>query len=380
MRVAVLGHGTVGRGVVGIIDERVSSIEVVRILDLPDRCTEPRMTSNVDDILNDASIDAVVECMGGLEPARTYILSALERGMSVVTSNKAVVAANFAEFAKAADEGGASLFIEACVGGGIPWISSIVKAGRIDDISSFSGILNGTTNYVIDQMDKGGMEFAEALARAQELGYAERDPSADIDGIDVYNKTVITASVAFGVNCTHDFPVIGIRNLTKADMEVFKAHGLSVKLMARGVKKDGRYAVAVVPTLVPVASVEACIPDNFNIATLEGDTVGTLKFYGQGAGSLPTGNAMVQDLLDLASGVRPRYRLDNDLVYDPSLLDEDYVVRCEGLSGEPHGRELAPGYKIIHSVREAGFFLEDLIEDSHDTTAFMAALPGKDEA
>ena len=221
MKIAVLGYGTVGRGVVTIVEGRARGVEVEKILDLPKNCTQPRMTPNYDEIVDDPSIEVVVECMGGLEPAHTFICRALRAHKSVVTSNKAVVAEFFDEFAALALENGVGLFIEASVGGGIPWIASIEKARRIDEISSFSGIMNGTTNYIIDSMAKEGLDFDIALGKAQELGYAERDPSADIDGVDVRNKTIISASVAFDVACTKDLPVTGIRTLTKRDMLMF---------------------------------------------------------------------------------------------------------------------------------------------------------------
>ncbi len=226
MKIAILGYGTVGRGVDTIVDG-VEGIEVARILDLPDRCCEPRMTSDYDQIVGDPQIEVVVECMGGLEPAHTFIMRALEAGKSVVTSNKAVVAAFFDEFARTAAHD-ASLLIEATCGGGIPWIASIEKVRRIDEVSSLSGIMNGTTNFIVDAMIKNDADFAETLARAQELGYAEADPSADIDGIDVKNKTIIAVGVAFDTACTTDIPVTGIRTLTKADLDLFAGHGRTV--------------------------------------------------------------------------------------------------------------------------------------------------------
>jgi homoserine dehydrogenase len=374
MKIAVLGYGTVGRGVVSIIESSVPSIEVARILELPDRLTDPRMTSNYDDILGDADIECVVECMGGLEPAHTYILQALDAGKNVVTSNKAVVAANFDEFTTHARERGVGLLIEATCGGGIPWIASLEKMRRIDEVSSFSGILNGTTNYIIDRMSKDNLEFGEVLAKAQELGYAERDPSADIDGIDVMNKTIISASMAFGVACTHDFPVSGIRNFTKGDLEFFRGRGRSLKLLGRGVKKDGAYAVAVEPVAVPADSLEAHVPDNFNLVTAVGATIGELKFYGQGAGSLPTGNAIVQDLIDAAGGRRPDYDFSAGLVYDPSLLAGDYVLRASDF--EPAGATSLDGdYYLVADITatKARELLAEAL--SADPTAFVAALP-----
>lgn len=374
MKIAVLGYGTVGRGVVEICEKNVTSLEVARILDLPDHCTEPRMTSNIDDIVGDPEIEAVVECMGGLEPAHTYIVQAMKAGKSVVTSNKAVVAANFEEFTATATEAGVGLFVEATCGGGIPWIAGLEKMRRTDEITSFSGILNGTTNYIIDQMSKNGTEFADVLARAQELGYAEADPSADIDGIDVKNKTIISASIAFSTQCVHELPVSGIRNFTKGDMEFFRGRGRSLKLLGRGVREGDRYAVAVEPVAVDAHSLEANVPDNFNLVTACGWSIGELKFYGQGAGSLPTGNAMVQDLLDCAEGKKPIYDFSRPMTYDPSLLTGDYVVRAAGFVPEG-STQLAEGYYLVKGVTslDAHALLDAALKV--DPTAFLAALP-----
>lgn len=373
MKIALLGYGTVGRGVDKIIGERVDDVEVSRILELPDRLSDPRMTSEYEDIVSDPEIGIVVECMGGIEPAHAFIMRALEAGKHVVTSNKAVVAAHFAEFAACALEHGVSLFIEASVGGGIPWIAGIEKARRVDEVTSFSGIMNGTTNYIVYAMLKDGADFGEVLAEAQSLGYAERDPSADIDGIDVKNKTVITASVAFDVACEKDIPVSGIRNLTKADLDLFGERGLTVKLLGRGVQQDGRYAVAVEPVAVPLESLEANVPGNFNLVTLDATTVGELKFYGQGAGSLPTGNAIVQDVLDCVRGTRtPEYDFSRGLAYDPELLRASYVIRA---SQAPAGSEpYAEGAWLVRDVTAASArtLLDEALKT--DPAAFMAAL------
>ncbi len=373
MRIALLGFGTVGRGVDRIVTERALGVEVARILELPDRLSDPRMTSNFDDILADPSIELVVECMGGLEPACSYIMAALESGRHVVTSNKAVVAANLERFAAASRASGAGLYIEAAVGGGVPWIASVEKVRRIDDVTSFSGIMNGTTNYIVDAMRRQGADFADVLARAQELGYAERDPSADIDGIDVLNKTIISASVAFGVACERSLPASGIRNLTKADLDALAEKGLTVKLLGRGVRSDDRYAAAVEPVAVAEDSLEASVPSNFNLLTLDATTVGELKFYGQGAGSLPTGNAIVQDVLDCASGARcPVYDLTAPLSYDPSLLRADYVFRTTASLGD--SEPFAEGTCLVRDLtaEAARALLSDALE--HDPTTFMAAL------
>ena len=373
MKIALLGFGTVGRGVDQIISERVPDVEVARILELPDRLTDPRMTSSYDDIVADPEIGLVAECMGGVEPARTYILAALEAGKHVVTSNKAVVAAHFAEFAAASAASGAGLYIEASVGGGIPWIASVEKVRRIDEVTSFSGIMNGTTNYIVDAMRREGADFFEVLAEAQRLGYAERDPSADIDGIDVANKTIISASVAFDVACEKDLPVTGIRNLRKSDLDLLAGCGRTAKLLGRGVCRDGRYAAAVEPVAVSLDSLEASVPSNFNLVTLDATTVGELRFYGQGAGSLPTGNAIVQDVLDCVRGVRrPAYDFSRGLAWDPELLRSDHVFRTEATI--PGSEPFAPGAVVARDVTaaEARALLDAALEA--DPTTFMAAL------
>lgn len=373
MKIALLGHGTVGRGVDDIIRARVPEVEVARILELPDRLTDERMTSDYNDIVSNPAIELVVECMGGIEPAHEYIRQALEAGKHVVTSNKAVVAAHFAEFTELATKNDVAFLIEASVAGGIPWIASVDKVKRIDEIRSFSGIMNGTTNYIIDSMRREELDFDVALGRAQELGYAERDPSADIDGIDVANKTIISACVAFDVDCARDLPVTGIRTLTKADLDMFAHRGLTVKLFGRGVSKDGHYAVSVEPVAIPVASLEAAVPSNFNLVSLEGFTVGPLKFYGQGAGSLPTGNAIVQDVIDVAHGRRQNYDFSRGLIYDPTLLRGNYIIRSSSMP--LNCAAWAPGVWYLRNLTppEARSVLERVWQD--DASAFMAALP-----
>lgn len=373
MKIAVLGYGTVGKGVDRIISERVSGVEVSRILELPDRLTDPRMTSDYAEIVEDDDIEVVVECMGGLEPAHTFILDALAKGKSVITSNKAVVAAYFDEFVRQANATDASLLIEASVGGGIPWIASIEKVRRIDEVTSFSGIMNGTTNFIVDAMVKEGADFDQVLAEAQALGYAERDPSADVDGVDVRNKTIITVGVAFDTACEKDIPTTGIRTLTKGDLDALRAMGRGVKLLGRGVQREGGYAAAVEPVAVPIESLEANVPSNFNLISLDATTVGPLKFYGQGAGMLPTGNAMVQDVLDFAAGRRPRYDFSRGLAWRPELLTSDYVFRTRAeLDGaEPFGE----GMVVVRGL--SAVKAREVFEyaTSVDATSFMAALP-----
>lgn len=373
MKLAILGYGTVGRGVEEIV-ANLSDLEVSHIFVREGKLADdPRATYSIDDILADSEVGIVAECLGGLEPARTYILAALEAGRHVVTSNKAVVAAYFDEFVAAANQSGAGFFVEACVGGGVPWIASLHRVSRIDGVTSFSGIMNGTTNYIVDAMERDGADFAEVLAQAQELGYAERDPSADIDGDDVRNKTIISTTLAFSVPCEKNLPTAGIRNLTKADLDLLASRGYSLRLLGRGVRKDGRYAAAVGPVALPTSALEAHVPSNFNLFTLEGHSIGELRFYGQGAGSLPTGNAVVQDMLDAVAGERPAYCFDTELVYDPSLLISDHLLRTSAaLSGYELWAEGVYHLPQMDPVAARAALDEAL---AADPAAFLVALP-----
>lgn len=334
MRIGLLGCGTVGGGVLKICRTLEPELEVVRILTLPGEMEDPLVTHDANELLDDPAIDCVVEVMGGIEPAHSFIVRALEAGKSVVTANKAVVAAHFAEFTELAERHDVAFKIEATSGGGVPWIASIEKVRRVDEVSELGGILNGTSNYIIDAMERDGITFDAALRQAQELGYAEADPSADIDGIDVANKAIISSTVAFGSLCRRSIPRLGMRFLTKGILDALAGFGWSVRLQARARQDGGRYAVCVEPTVVAASSVEAHVPTNFNLATLVGATVGELKFYGQGAGALPTGNAVVQDLIDVAAGDRTRYATEETLQWDPALLSAAYLLATSAPVGQ----------------------------------------------
>ncbi len=377
VKVALLGYGTVGRSVARILDECTDEAKLTRILMRPGfNPKDRRMTDSFESILDDHSIEVVAECMGGLEPAHEYIVRALMSGKHLAKSNKAVVSTYFSEFVSVGEKYGSTLRIEACVGGGIPWIAGIEKTKRIDAITGFSGILNGTTNYIVYSMLKDGTDFAEVLGKAQELGYAERDPSADIDGLDVRAKTMISATVAFDVQCTDLVPTSGIRNLTRRDLAFFGNHGRTVKLFGHGVCKDGRYAVAVEPVAIPMETLEAHVPLNFNIATLTGKTIGELTFYGQGAGGDPTANAVVQDILDIAHKNFPTYSFvhkdSQALIYEPKLLRSSYVIRTEAPVCD--GKVYEPGAYIVRDITalQARELLDEALKS--DPTSFMAAL------
>ena len=303
MNIALLGFGVVCTGVYEIL-KTLPEYNVKRILIRnPAKLTMDCMTLDFSDIENDSEIDLVVEAIGGLHPAREYILASLNAKKHVVTANKAVVAAYFEEFIAAAKKNGVKFMVEATSGGGIPWIKNLQRVGRIDDVTELHGIMNGTSNFILSAMTNEGKDFSDVLKTAQELGYAEADPSADIDGDDVRNKCAISASIAFG--CSVDVNSIlqsGIRHISKSDIDWCRENGLVCKLFATA-KRDGDSFDAVVePVLLPCDTVEANVPRNYNITCLYGETIGEVKLYGQGAGGFPTGNAIVQDIIDVNCG------------------------------------------------------------------------------
>lgn len=333
MKIAILGYGTVGSGVVDIIQKQntkaLDGLEVTHILVRKGKeLTNSLMCDDINVILEDDEVEVVVEVLGGIEPAHSYIMAALSSGKHVVSANKAVIAKYMKEFHDCATMHGVRFLYEASCGGGIPWIHNLHNAKRIDKIDQIHGIFNGTTNYILDHMVKENAQFDVILRKAQELGYAEKDPSADIDGIDIQNKLKISASLAFDCDILQNFPTFGIRNIRKADIDYFSSMHKTVKLMAEAVKKEDRVFAVVEPILYEAQAQEAVIEENFNLTCLHGDTIGDLKFYGQGAGKYPTANAVVQDIIDIKQGTySPEVPLDQALRYDTSLVTGTYVLR-----------------------------------------------------
>ena len=302
MRIGLLGFGTVGRGVYELAARR-KDMTVAKVL-CRRELTIPEVTHNFEDILADSTIDTVVEVMGGLHPAYEYVRSAMEAGKNVVTANKAMLANFYDDLIPLAKEKGVGLRCTASVGGGIGWLSGVEHVLRIEPIRSISGIMNGTCNYILDSMSRLGLSYQEALRQAQELGYAETDPTTDIDGIDTWHKLIVSANIAFGVSLdTRAVPAAGIRQIRAEDVINFKNHRYVCKLIASADRKaDGSCAAYVQPTLCPYGEPEAAVPSNYNLITLTAESAGRQSFYGQGAGRYPTAYNVVQDLVDILEG------------------------------------------------------------------------------
>lgn len=311
--VAILGFGTVGSGVYRIFSENAHdlmhreelSISVTRIL-IRDFEHEPNLdmaprtlfTTNFQDIANDPDIHIVVECLGGVEPAKTFILSCLHAGKTVVTSNKEVISKHWPEFEAAAKSTGAGLYFEATVGGGIPILRTITDSMQANNITRVMGIINGTTNYILTRMTEEGKSFDEALKEAQQLGYAEANPTADVEGYDAMYKLSILSSMAFHAHMPID--VIyreGITQLTKEDFETAKRLGYQIKLLAIGKKNGTNIEVRVHPTMIPENHPLASVRGVFNAVFLTGHAVDDVMLYGRGAGRMPTASAVVSDVI-----------------------------------------------------------------------------------
>ena len=303
MRIGLLGFGVVGRGVYELTTDR-ADMQVVKVLCLEEiNLPDAEATKDIMSIVEDDSIDTVVEAMGGLHPAYEFVRAAIEHGKNVVTSNKALVAAFYDELIPLCDEKGVSFRCTAAVGGGIGWLSELERARRMQTIQQVGGIMNGTCNYILDSMTRLGLGYEEALKQAQSLGYAEANPATDVDGIDTLHKVLISSNIAFGISLEKDsVPAAGIRNIRAKDVENFKEHGVVCKLISTGKRVDGKISAYVQPTLVPMGEPESAVPANYNLITFHGSASGRMSFFGQGAGRYPTAYNVVQDCADVLSG------------------------------------------------------------------------------
>lgn len=316
IKIGILGFGTVGAGVVegiqkngALMAERTGITPVVaKIADLDittDRgitVDEGVLTTDAMSVITDSTIDLIVELVGGTSVARTFTLEALKQGKPVITANKALLADHGEEIYKTARENNTGIYYEAAVGGGIPILRS-QRAGLIgNNIESIYGILNGTCNYILTRMEREGLPFDEILADAQALGYAETPPDLDIDGIDTAHKAVVLASMAYGAPVPMDAcPTSGIRGLADAEIANADELGYQIKLLAIIKDNDGEVELSVEPALVPQSHMIASVADSFNAVFVKGDIVDDTMYYGRGAGRLPTGSAVIGDIMEAAS-------------------------------------------------------------------------------
>ncbi len=332
MKIAIMGFGTVGSGAYDVA-MAAGGIEVVKILDIAVRKGYEHIadifTKDLSDITGDPEIELVIEAMGGVDTPRKFVLECLNAGKSVVTPNKNLISACYGELMETAKKNGVELRYTPSAGGGIPWLYNLLRTRRCDNILEVRGIVNGTCNFILDAMYESGADFGEMLAEAQKLGYAEANPAADIEGTDTLRKTVISSNLAFGtVIKEEDVPCYGIDTITAADIAYLKEKGLICKLMMNARKEGDVITACVEPVAFPATSLEANVKTNNNLITLVGDSVGTLSFYGQGAGKMPTGESVVQDVLDIRDGrVLPIPPADQECRVDNDAAVHRYYIR-----------------------------------------------------
>lgn len=359
---AVMGHGVVGSGVVevfyknhdSIVSRAGTDVDLKYILDIRDFPNLPysdKFTKNFEDILNDPEVEVVAEVMGGLKPAYDFTKRLLLAGKSVVTSNKELVAAKGAELLKIAKEKNVNYLFEASVGGGIPIIRPINQCLAANNIDEILGILNGTTNFIMTKMIKESMSFDDALALAQQLGYAEKDPTADVDGHDACRKICILASIAFG---KHVYPAQvhteGISKITLMDVAYAADYNSVIKLIGKVAMKDnGKLYCLVAPMLVSRESQLSSVDDVFNAIMVRGNATGDVMFYGKGAGKLPTASAVMADIIDCFKHIKARKNVfwedgDPDYVDDYDLGEVSLYIRGKAADTERAKKDIEKAF------------------------------------
>ena len=333
MRIALLGLGTVGYGVYDFIRRR-DDMEVACAMSLvvPEGVTCP-IVKNIEEIYEDETVDTVVEVIGGLHPAYEWISGALKAGKHIITANKLLIAKHYTELVLLAKEKGVALRCTAAAGGGIPWLTSLKRCADQEPVIRISGIMNGTTNFILDTMHRTGGSFASALSEAQRLGYAEANPADDLNGADIRRKLVISANIGYGcVLDENEVAVEGIEHITDADVAVFRRMGRVCKLIAASRKLDSGIAAYIEPALMLPSMPESAIPENYNLISLTGRHIGKQSFYGQGAGRYPTAYNVLQDCVDVQSGIRGFYTDQLTPAHvDNSTIIRAYYVRTDGV-------------------------------------------------
>ena len=363
VNVAILGFGVVGSGVAEVlatngphIDQKVDDLirlkYILDVRDFPDSPFAGKVVHDFSVIENDPEVSIVVETIGGAKAALDFTRRALRAGKSVVTSNKELVAEHGCELLKLAAEQGVSYLFEASVGGGIPILRPLNQCLAANEIEEITGILNGTTNYILTRMIRGGLSFDAALKEAQANGYAEQDPTADIEGHDACRKICILASLAFGRHIyPRQVPAEGITGVTLSDVAWAEACGKKLKLLGRAIRQaDGRVCAYVSPHLVDVENPLAGVEDVFNAIAVKGNAIGDVMFYGRGAGKLPTASAVVADVIDAAKHRDEKKRVfwaegGEDTTVSPDGLASAWYVRGSGDAGAVQAA--LPGARLL---------------------------------
>ncbi len=385
MKVAIMGFGTIGSGVYkvlttneDVIAKRVGEkLEVKYVLDrreFPGEPWEKLVVGDYNIIANDPDVDIVVETMGGVEPAYTFVKAMLEAGKHVTTSNKALVADKGADLIKTARDNNVNFLFEASVGGGIPIIRPILECLTGDVIEEISGIVNGTTNFILTKMTEEGSEFDVVLKEAQNLGYAEKDPTADIEGHDAQRKIAILTSLVCGQQVEYtDIPTEGISHISANDIKYAKKINRNIKLLATSTAVGDTYVARVAPYLLSPEHPLYAVNDVFNAIFVHGNMLGDGMFYGSGAGSLPTASAVVGDIVEMARHVDENipleWKSEKKELADSSVVKSAFFVRTK--SGKDAVKEAFGNVEFVEGVvdGEVGFTTEVMTEAEYESKA-----------
>lgn len=363
MKIAILGYGVVGSGTYEILKK--SGYDVAKVLDIRNHDELGEVsTTCFDDILNDKNIGVVAEAIGGLEPAHTFLVKAIKAGKHVVSSNKHLICTFYDEFHSLAKQYGVTVRFSASAGGGIPWLYNLRRSTRCDSIEKVYGIMNGTTNFILDAMISDKRDFGDVLFEAQRLGYAEADPSADIDGLDTARKTAISASIAFDTQIEENsVDVFSLRNIKKTDIEyISKKLNATVRYLGTGIINGDVVSAFVEPTVISYDSILSNVKKNNNMISLVGKNVGQLSFFGQGAGKYPTGTAVAQDVIDVVNGdvfipsAGKKLNVDNSIVLKSyyfrtaARIPEDHILEHDCVNGVNYYVTKAISVTLAHEI------------------------------
>ncbi len=387
IRVGIIGFGTVGQGLAKAMLEQqqrllkktgttftLSTVADIALTSLPEEFSDVTLTQDANDIFTDPAIDIVVELIGGMEPAKSFMLKAIENKKHVVTANKALLSVHGKEIFEAAAKNNVEVGFEASVGGGIPVIKALKEGLVANKINFIKGIMNGTANYILSQMTDHGTAFKDVLKEAQELGYAEADPTYDVEGIDTAHKLAILMTIAYGLHVhLDDITVEGISSIEPVDIEFAKQFGCRIKLLAISRNLGEHVEARVHPTMVPEDHMLATVNGAFNGIQFQGDTVGDVLLYGQGAGMMPTGSAVAADVVDIGRNiVNGSVNRVPALSYIPEHITAPVITPMEQLSCPYYFRITAldqPGVlaMITGIFGKHGISIESMMQQARDT-------------
>ena len=369
MRIGLMGFGTVGSAFYSMAQDHADT-QISVLLDLKKHAEVTcAQTDNIEDILRDDSIDTVVELIGGLHPAYEFVSSALKAGKNVVTANKQLVCACYDELVDLAEQHGVSLRCTAAAGGGIPWLHCLTRLSQTDRITAVSGIMNGTTNYILSAMTASDAEYADSLREAQRLGYAEADPTADVEGFDACRKLILSANIAFGISIPEaQVPCYGISGISARDIAAFKRMGLVCKLIAHAEMKGSGVSACVEPMLFPVTGQMAHINGPDNLINLRAERVGIQSFAGAGAGGFPTASNVLADCFEVAHGCGAFYTLKRDAIQvNNETYRQKYYIRL-GDKAESADLTIGEAHRMIKQYKDARqpFFMAAVAEEGEN--------------